>query len=226
MNKTEPIRNKKHVAQLIMYYFNRGQMRNYLLITLCLHTALRISDVLNLTTSDVYDFKKNRIRNSITITEQKTGKSKEIALHKNVIKALKAFFLAESSKTITKSAETIKSTKPTKSINSTKTGKTAKNGKITVIPGISLIRNERTDNALSRVQAYRIVQAAGEGVGLTQKISCHSLRKTFGYHAWKDGVSPAVIMEIFNHSSLKITQRYLGVHQDDINNVYLGLSFS
>ena len=43
MKTTEPIRNKQQVNQLLMYYFNRGQMRNFLLITLCVYTALRIS---------------------------------------------------------------------------------------------------------------------------------------------------------------------------------------
>jgi integrase len=92
---------------------------------------------------------------------------------------------------------------------------TAKQGKF-------LIGNERTKNALSRIQAYRLIRSAAEAIGIG-KVSCHSLRKTFGYHAWKSGVSPAVIMEIYNHTSLAVTRRYLGVTQDDKNEVYLKL---
>ena len=187
MAMTEPIRNKQQVSQLLMYYFNKGEMRNYLLITLCIHTALRISDILRLSSDDVYDFKNHRIRRTVTIIEKKTGKSKTIALHKNIINALSVCFP-------------------------------------TVKPGMPLIRNKLTNKALSRIQAYRIIRSAAEALNFPQRVSCHSLRKTFGYHAWKSGTSPVVIMEIYNHSSLVITKRYLGVTQDDKNAVYLGLN--
>ena len=189
MKTTEPIRNKEQVAQLLMYYFNLGEMRNHLLINLCLHTALRISDILNLTTNDVYDFKNHCVRKSIIITEKKTGKTKTIALHKNIHTILSSCFPA---------AE----------------------------PNMPLIRNKRTNKAISRIQAYRIIRAAADSLGFTDRISCHSLRKTFGYHAWKCGVSPAVIMDIYNHSSLTVTRRYLGITQDDKNAVYMGLDFA
>ena len=93
-------------------------------------------------------------------------------------------------------------------------------------PGGFLIANARTGRAISRIQAYRLVRAAAEALKFTVRVSCHSLRKTFGYHAWKSGVSPAVIMEIYNHSSFAVTRRYLGVTQDDKDEVYLRLSFS
>ena len=93
-------------------------------------------------------------------------------------------------------------------------------------PGRFIMENPNTGNAISRIQAYRIIRSASEALGLENRASCHSLRKTFGYHAWKSGVSPVVIMDIYNHSSLAVTRRYLGVTQDDKNAVYLGLDFS
>ena len=51
-------------------------------------------------------------------------------------------------------------------------------------------------------------------------ISCHSLRKTFGYHAWKQGTPPALLMNIYNHSSYQITKRYLGIEQSDKDAVF------
>ena len=96
----------------------------------------------------------------------------------------------------------------------------------TAKPGRFLIENATTGKAISRVQAYRIVRAAAEALKLQGRVSCHSLRKTFGYHAWKSGVSPTVIMEIYNHSSFAVTRRYLGVTQDDKNKAYMRLDFS
>ena len=46
-------------------------------------------------------------------------------------------------------------------------------------------------------------------------ISCHSMRKTFGYHAWKNGGQPALIMDIYNHSDIEITKHYLSIDQDE-----------
>ena len=73
---------------------------------------------------------------------------------------------------------------------------------------------------LSRYQAYRIVRNAAEAVGIDDVIRCHSLRKTFGYHAWKMGTPPALLMEIYNHSSFQITKHYLGIEQDDKDAVF------
>ena len=92
--------------------------------------------------------------------------------------------------------------------------------------GAYILENTKTLKAISRIQAYRIIRAAGEALGLERNISCHALRKTFGYHAWRDGAKPVVLMDIFNHSSYEVTKRYLGITQDDKNDVYLGLSFN
>jgi integrase len=94
-----------------------------------------------------------------------------------------------------------------------------------VRPHDFLMENPRTNQAISRIQAYRIIRAASEALQMEQ-VSCHSLRKTFGYHAWKSGASPVVIMEIYNHNSFAVTKRYLGITQDDQNQIYMDMNFS
>ena len=60
--------------------------------------------------------------------------------------------------------------------------------------------------------------------------SCHSLRKTFGrqvYNMNSDSSELALVklMELFNHSSVSITKRYLGLRQEELLNTYDCLSF-
>lgn len=85
-------------------------------------------------------------------------------------------------------------------------------------------RRNKDNQRLSRTQAYRIIKHASKVLNIEGIISCHSLRKTFGYHAWKQGVPPAVIMSIYNHSSLEVTKRYLAIDQEDKDEVFMNLN--
>ena len=76
-----------------------------------------------------------------------------------------------------------------------------------------------TNKPISRVQAYRILNNAGQNVGLDE-IGTHTLRKTFGYHFYNQTKDVALLQELFNHSSPSITLRYIGINQDKIDQAY------
>lgn len=77
---------------------------------------------------------------------------------------------------------------------------------------------------ISRNRAYHIIKKAAISNNIEGNISCHSLRKTFGYHAWKNNVPPALIMDIYNHTNIEITKRYLSIIQDDRDELFQKLN--
>lgn len=188
MNTAQPIRNLKELEQLKNYYEKvNPEQRNYLLITLGLNTALRISDELQLKWKDVYNFDSKEMKEHIIVIEQKTGKENQIYINKQIKSALDNY------------KHSLDKIVSEQYIFSSKTS---------------------TEGHITRVQAFRIIKKAANYAQIEGVISCHSLRKTFGYHAWKQGISPVLLMNIFNHSSFEVTKRYLGIEQDDKDKVY------
>lgn len=97
-----------------------------------------------------------------------------------------------------------------------------KSGKIT--PDTFLFLSQKGYNQhITRHRAFTIIKEAAGKLGFEDNIACHSLRKTFGYQAWKQGVQPALLMSIYNHSSYEITKRYLCITQDERDQVFLNI---
>ena len=92
-------------------------------------------------------------------------------------------------------------------------------------PEIFLFSSRKGENKpITRNHAFTIIKNASESLGFEDNIACHSLRKTFGYQAWKQGVQPALLMSIYNHSSYEITKRYLGITQDERDQVFMNIA--
>ncbi len=62
----------------------------------------------------------------------------------------------------------------------------------------------------------------------TTNASTHTLRKSFGRRVWEMNnhteKSLVLLSEIFNHSSVQLTKRYLGIREEEIFDVYNQLS--
>ena len=77
--------------------------------------------------------------------------------------------------------------------------------------------------AISRVQAYRILNGAGLKAGI-ECVGTHTLRKTFGYHAYRQTENLGLVQQLLNHGKSCETLRYIGIDQDDLNAAYLSLN--
>ena len=86
-----------------------------------------------------------------------------------------------------------------------------------------LFISRKNKGFLLRQQAYKIINSVAKSVGIKEKIGTHTLRKTFGYHAYNNGYDITLIQKLFNHSSPSVTLRYIGITQEELDDVYMSL---
>lgn len=81
---------------------------------------------------------------------------------------------------------------------------------------------ENKEHAISTRQAWHVLKKAADYVGITENVGTHTMRKTFGWYHYRNGVSIGYLQSCFNHSSPAVTMRYIGITQDELNDkVYL-----
>ncbi|MEL7564966.1 MAG: site-specific integrase [Dehalobacterium sp.] len=187
MKAVEPIRDPKKINAMKKYLKGKN-LRDYVMFTLGVNIALRISDLLELTWGDVLEGKNFK---NINLKEGKTQKIRNIKLNQASQKTLEELLVSLD----------------------------------TYDMDDYIFRSREGDNKpITRQQALNILKDAAEAIGIKENIGTHTLRKTWGYHAWKIGYNPALIMETLNHSNLNVTKRYLGIRQDEINDLYDNLN--
>jgi integrase len=72
------------------------------------------------------------------------------------------------------------------------------------------------DKPIGRNMAYKILKETANEFKL-KNIGTHTLRKTFGYHFYKQTKDIAMLQDLFNHSSPLITKKYIGISQDSMD---------
>jgi len=87
-----------------------------------------------------------------------------------------------------------------------------------------LFKSQRRDCPITRIQAYRIINKAARVIGIKEAIGTHTLRKTFGYWAHKNGADITKIQKLLNHSTPDITLAYIGITKDDLDSIYINLN--
>lgn len=188
MNFVEPIRDIKKIAQIKNTLRWAWKIRELLLFELWINSALRISDLLWLQISHIFDEQWN-IKEYFDIKEKKTGKTNRISITPKVKETLRLY--KETYTQICSKQENyiFFHTKKKTDIWSTHIG---------------------------RKQAWQMIWKRCSDAGLVWAYGTHTLRKTRGYHANKKWVSLAIIQQKFQHSSLVVTMRYIWITHDDI----------
>lgn len=167
-----------------------GRIREAMLLACGCYLGLRISDILILRWSDIID------NDTLCLDEKKTGKMRRMRINPTLsATASKCFALSEEKE-------------DAYIFNSQMHG------------GRRPMTRQRAAQLLKRIAAEFGIKSAG-------KFSTHSLRKTFGRRVWlqacergKGDVALQLLCDVFGHSSISITKRYLGIRQEEILSVY------
>lgn len=75
----------------------------------------------------------------------------------------------------------------------------------------------RKARPITRQRAYQILNEIAREAGIRDRIGCHTLRKTFGYHYYKKTGDVVSLQRILCHTSSRETLIYIGVVQEDID---------
>jgi integrase len=90
-----------------------------------------------------------------------------------------------------------------------------------------LIKSQKGDNKpISRIQAWEIINDVARKVGIKGEIGTHSLRKTWAYNLYQhSGKDVAIVQKLLNHSSQSITLRYIGIEQENMDDLICSIKY-
>jgi integrase len=96
-----------------------------------------------------------------------------------------------------------------------------------------LFASRKGDEPIKVNRLWEIIKNTAIEAGIKQNIGSHSLRKTFGFWVWHEAEDKnkalVVLQQCFNHSSTQVTMKYIGLMDDEIEDMYnsieLGLDF-
>lgn len=190
MKFVEPIRDKKKIEDLKIYFKGTGNIRNYCMFVMGINVALRISDLLSIKWKNILNDDYS-IKDFCYLVESKTNREKKQPLNSGAKDSIKLYI-----DSMNKKPDLNDYVFPSRQME---------NGKV---------------KPLDRKMAWIIIKKACDGVGVKDRVGTHTLRKTFGYHAFKSGANIVEIQKALNHKNISSTERYIGITQDQIINIY------
>ena len=196
MKEVQPIRDTKKIDAMKSIMKGESNYRDLLLFVLGINTGLRISDILSLKWESFIDGggRLLKVGDQLNVVEIKTKKVKSFVINRSVAEALKLYH----------------------------------DSPVSPNPDDPVFSSRKTDDGtlqpITRIAAWQMLNRYADMVGLNERIGTHTLRKTFGYHLYKKGVALEYIQKMLNHSSPAITLRYIGITQEQLNDIYVELN--
>ena len=204
-NRTsEPIKDLADIVRVHEYLVDNGRYRDNMLFICGINFGLRISDLLRLRFCNLID-NSGRFKDSFPILEKKTANTRKHRVNRvitinDAVKNAVLLYLEH-------------------------TGQVAMDDYLFKCEGN---RGSGKNKPLAVYSVNRILYSIAEECGLPNKMSTHSLRKTFAYHqmliSQNDTRKLMLLQKIFGHSTVEQTLQYIGITKDEIASAYRELN--
>ena len=91
-----------------------------------------------------------------------------------------------------------------------------------------VFKSREGTGAILERSVWKIIVDAANEAGIEHNVGTHSLRKTFGYHVWHNADDKekalVMLMVIFNHASVATTKKYIGIMNEEVEDIFNGLN--
>jgi integrase len=183
----------KKDVEAVRLYLRGKELKHGLWFWIGVNSALRISDLLSLKIGNIRKT-DGTIVNKITLKEQKTSKTKEFPISDKIRAEIQAVIRHYA----------------------------LNDDDNPLFPSQKKGENDAL-KPIGRSYANQLITEAATMCNIKGNYGSHSMRKSFAYFAWQQGTDVLLLMDLLNHSSPKDLRRYIGITQDQLNEVYLSV---
>lgn len=201
---SEPIKDLADVQRVSSYLVDSQRWRDNMLFICGINFGLRISDLLRLRFKNLIN-QNGTFKKSFPILEKKTRNTRKVRANRvitinDAVKHAVTLYLDN-------------------------------------MPGTSLDdfmfkcegnRGGHKNVPITARSVNRILKGIADDLGLENKMSTHSMRKTFAYHQMQmsnnDPRKLLLIQKMFGHSTMMQTLTYIGITQEEMAEAYRGLN--
>lgn len=201
--RVSPIRDPQKVNEVYNALLSSGRygLRNATIFALQLKIGRRTNDIAKMTLSDVFDFKTNTVKSTITVDEHKTGKTaRDLPLDNRIRQRLHEYIL------------TLKQQSPDSLLFPSQKSNPDGSQRPLNTASLDYIYQTYTSQCFSPEDEKT-------------HISTYAARKTYGYNIYSEclkkhnGLLPGTdinalqyVQSVFNHNSSMTTLRYIGAY--------------
>ena len=170
------------------------RLRNWLFFTLGINMGFRVSDLCRLQWKHIFlpDSSKFNLNDWNELTEEKTGKRRQVVINTAAQKAVSHYL-----QSLSRRPETLNQDE------------------------YVFWSNKKSEPHVQPKSMHRWIKEAALALSIPFNVGTHSMRKTFGYMLYNaTNKNIGLVQHVLNHSSERMTLRYIGIDHENVRAAY------